>query len=48
MLQTIDALWRAASDNLFGYSVQREVWVQNRRYWTRLFKEIRCAHHLCC
>ncbi len=39
-LRVIDALWRAASGNKFGYSVQKEVWVQNRRYWERLFKAI--------
>ena len=39
-LRVIDALWRAASGSKFGYSVQKEVWVQNRRYWERLFKAI--------
>jgi hypothetical protein len=29
-LQTVDALWRAASNNRFGYSVQKEMWVQVR------------------
>lgn len=29
-LQTVDALWRAASNNKFGYSVQKEMWVQVR------------------
>lgn len=39
-LQTIDALWRAASKNKFGYSVQREIWVQQSKYWSRFFKKI--------
>lgn len=29
-LQTVDALWKAASNNRFGYSVQKEMWVQVR------------------
>jgi hypothetical protein len=29
-LQTVDQLWRAASNNRFGYSVQKEMWVQVR------------------
>eukprot|EP00879_Flechtneria_rotunda_P018571 GHRR01019487.1.p5 GENE.GHRR01019487.1~~GHRR01019487.1.p5 ORF type:complete len:102 (+),score=16.87 GHRR01019487.1:3139-3444(+) len=29
-LQTVDALWLAASNNKFGYSVQRERWLQVR------------------
>jgi hypothetical protein len=39
-LQTLDRLWRAASGNKFGYSVQKELWVQNRRYWEKFFKAI--------
>ena len=39
-LKVIDSLWRAASGNKFGYSVQKDIWVQNRRYWERLFKAI--------
>lgn len=27
-LLTVDALWKAASNNKFGYSVQKEMWVQ--------------------
>jgi hypothetical protein len=30
-LQTVDALWKAASNGKFGYSVQKEMWVQVRR-----------------
>ena len=39
-LQILDNLWRAASGGLFGYAVQKEVWQQNRRYWTPFFKAI--------
>lgn len=39
-LQTIDALWKAASGGKFGYSVQREVWLQQSKYWSRFFKKI--------
>jgi hypothetical protein len=31
-LQTVDALWRSASNNRFGYSVQKEMWVQVRAF----------------
>ena len=43
-LRAIDGLWRAASNGKFGYSVQKEIWVQNRRYWERLFKVIDWTH----
>lgn len=43
-LRAIDGLWRAASNGKFGYSVQKELWVQNRRYWERLFKAIDWTH----
>jgi hypothetical protein len=43
-LRAIDGLWRAASKGKFGYSVQKEIWVQNRRYWERLFKVIDWTH----
>lgn len=43
-LRVIDGLWRAASNGKFGYSVQKELWVQNRRYWERLFKVIDWTH----
>lgn len=37
---TIDSLWRASSKDLFGFSVQREIWRQQSQYWTRFFKQI--------
>jgi len=39
-LQTIDKLWRAATNNRQGYSVQKEIWMQNRQQWTKFFKQI--------
>ena len=39
-LQTMDNLWRAASGNKFGYSVQKELWLQNRRRWDKFFQQI--------
>lgn len=39
-LETVDNLWRVHSNGKFGYSAQREVWVQNRRQWPRFFKTI--------
>eukprot|EP00877_Chromochloris_zofingiensis_P007130 jgi/Chrzof1/2670/Cz11g24180.t1_GUN4[v5.2] len=39
-LQTVDALWRAASNNKFGYSIQKEVWQQNNKRWPKFFKQI--------
>ena len=39
-LRTMDALWSAASNGKFGYKVQRDLWVQNRRQWGKFFKAI--------
>jgi len=39
-LQTVDALWKAASNGKFGYSVQKEMWVQAARRWPKFFKAI--------
>lgn len=39
-MRTLDELWKAASGGKQGYSVQREVWVQNRRQWPKFFKAI--------
>lgn len=38
--QTIDNLWKAYSGNKFGFSVQRELWLQNKRQWQKFFKRI--------
>ncbi len=37
---TMDSLWRASSKDLFGFSVQREIWRQQSQLWTRFFKQI--------
>ena len=39
-LQTIDALWRAASGNRFGYTVQKELWLQSRKNWPKFLQQI--------
>ncbi len=39
-MRTMDTLWSASSGGKFGYKVQRELWLQNRRQWTRFFQAI--------
>lgn len=39
-LQTMDALWKVASDGKFGFTVQREIWNQNQKRWPKFFKQI--------
>ena len=39
-LQTIDALWKLASDGKFGFSVQREIFNQTQRRWPKFFKQV--------
>ncbi len=39
-LLTIDALWRAHSDDRFGFSVQREIWVSQGKNWDKLWTKI--------
>ncbi|PNH04496.1 Tetrapyrrole-binding protein, chloroplastic [Tetrabaena socialis] len=38
--QTVDNLWKASSNGKFGYSVQKEIWVQAQRRWPKFFKQI--------
>ncbi|KAG2445075.1 hypothetical protein HYH02_008942 [Chlamydomonas schloesseri] len=38
--QTLDSLWKASSNGKFGYSVQKEIWVQNTKRWPKFFKQI--------
>ncbi|GIL57280.1 hypothetical protein Vafri_12535 [Volvox africanus] len=38
--QTMDNLWKAASNGKFGYSVQKEIWLQNTKRWPKFFKQI--------
>ncbi|CAM6089928.1 unnamed protein product [Calypogeia fissa] len=39
-LKTIDGLWRAYSDNKFGYSVQRRIWKNCNESWTVFFSKV--------
>lgn len=39
-METLDALWAAASNGKFGYRAQRQMWIQNRKQWTRFFRAI--------
>jgi hypothetical protein len=39
-MKTIDALWRYYSDDKFGFSVQRKIWIGQKRQWTKFFKVI--------
>jgi hypothetical protein len=39
-METLDALWAAASNGKFGYRVQRQMWIQNRKQWIRFFRAI--------
>jgi hypothetical protein len=36
----VDALWRAASKGKFGYSIQKELFIQSARRWPKFFKQI--------
>jgi hypothetical protein len=38
--KTMDALWKTASNGKFGFSVQKELWVQNSKRWDKFFKQI--------
>jgi hypothetical protein len=38
--KTVDALWRAYSDNKFGYSVQRRIWKNVGESWTLFFQKV--------
>lgn len=38
--QTIDNLWKTASNGKFGYSVQREIYNQQQKRWSKFFKLI--------
>lgn len=39
-LQTIDNLWKTASNGKFGYSVQKEIFNQQQKRWGKFFKQI--------
>lgn len=39
-MKTIDQLWKAYSNDKFGYSVQRRIWEREDRQWDRLLDKI--------
>ena len=39
-LQSLDRLWRVYSDNQFGYSVQRDIWLSVGKTWDKLWPKI--------
>ncbi len=39
-LQLIDALWRHYSEDKFGFSVQREIWISVGRNWEKFWPKI--------
>lgn len=39
-LQTLDLLWRVYSEGLFGFSVQREIWLGAGKVWENLWPRI--------
>lgn len=39
-LLTMDKLWRAASGGKFGFSEQRQIFLQKRKQWTKFFQAI--------
>lgn len=38
--RTMDNLWKASSGGKFGFSVQKEIWMQNAKRWPKFFKAI--------
>ena len=39
-LQLLDHLWLVYSENRFGFSIQRELWINSRKDWDRLWPKI--------
>ncbi|NET50831.1 MAG: hypothetical protein F6K09_19490 [Merismopedia sp. SIO2A8] len=39
-LQLLDLLWQVYSENKFGFSVQRKLWLSNNKDWERLWPKI--------
>ena len=39
-LRTIDELWKFYSNNRFGFSVQRKIWISQKKQWAKFFKKI--------
>jgi hypothetical protein len=38
--KTLDNLWKASSNGKFGFSVQKDIWVQSQKRWSKFFKLI--------
>ena len=38
--QTLDNLWKVASNGKFGYSVQKDIYNQQQKRWAKFFKQI--------
>jgi len=39
-LRTIDLLWRIYSEDRFGFSIQRQIWVYNNKNWEKFWNKI--------
>ncbi|MEB3231860.1 MAG: GUN4 N-terminal ARM-like repeat domain-containing protein [Leptolyngbyaceae bacterium] len=39
-LQLLDRLWRVYSEDKFGFSIQRELWIKSNQDWERLWPKI--------
>ena len=39
-LKTIDALWSHFSGGRYGFTIQRKLWVAQKRNWAKFFKKI--------
>lgn len=39
-LQTIDKLWKHYSSDRYGYSVQKQIWIQSGKRWAKFFKKL--------
>jgi len=39
-LKTIDSLWRIYSEDRFGFSIQRKIWVYNNKNWEKFWHKI--------
>lgn len=44
-LYTIDLLWRIYSQGKFGFSIQKKLWIQNKKKWDVLWEKIRWANN---
>jgi len=39
-LRTIDLLWRIYSENQFGFSIQKQIWIYNDKNWEKFWHTI--------